>query len=850
MGQDLKKAGEKITELQAEISRLKSWLRAIDEFADFDVWFKDADSRYQYVNRKFEKSIGKSRDNLLNKSPDEIFGKERSERIIALDNQIMADGKLERVVPCDGSGKLEIHEEVRFVVNDTKGKPVGLGCFAFETTQKSLTEDALAQAQKMAKLGNWRWSVNNMALISCSEEYAAIFGMPMTEIFGKISRNREQIIHAEDLELINSVIRRFGDPDFGAYEQEYRIIRTDGEVRFVREVAEPLLSNDGNPVEYVGTLQDITSQKVAELELAAANADLEQRVAERTADLEEALADAEAANRAKSEFLANMSHEIRTPMNGVMGMAELLSNTELDAKQTMFADVIMKSGKALLTTINDILDFSRLDAGYLELDLAPFEIRQAVDDVATLLSGKTVEKDLELIVRVDPQVPQLVIGDVGRIRQIVTNLLGNAVKFTEQGHVYLNIECDSGAADCNETAKIRVSVEDTGVGIPKDKLLLIFEKFSQVDGSTTRKHDGLGLGLSISSNLVRLMDGQFGVESEEGKGSTFWFELDLPVEESMASQVPACEDLSASRILIVDDNPVNRSILSEQMMSWNFDSAAVASGKEALLFLEAAQVEKVSVDCVVLDYQMPEMNGGQVVRAMHSSPELADIPIVMLTSTEETDQGKAFSTLGVKRHLTKPAPAALLQKTIIEALEDRNSLPRKPSTSVGKSNKTESDGTDMHIIPAQIDDDDIPEPNLLPASEIGSNKLDVLVCEDNPVNQILFTQILEQESLSFKIAKNGREGVELFEQSQPTIILMDVSMPEMNGLEATAAIRQKEASIGRHTPIIGITAHALKGDLERCIDAGMDDYLSKPVSPDILAKKLSEWLSKDKIEAA
>lgn len=379
------------------------------------------------------------------------------------------------------------------------------------------------------------------------------------------------------------------------------------------------------------------------------------------------------ADRAKSEFLANMSHEIRTPMNGVMGMAELLVKTDLDAKQRMFADVILKSGSALLTIINDILDFSKIEAGQMGLDPAPFRLAEAVEDVATLVSSRVAEKDLELIVRVDPILPKFVIGDVGRLRQIVTNLMGNAVKFTDVGHVYVNVSGVHVEARGEHLVELEFRVEDTGIGIPEEDLEKVFAKFSQVDSSATRKHEGTGLGLSIASSLVELMSGTIGVESVEGSGTTFWFKVKLPIadQELASDSTPVC--VLGSRVLIVDDNEVNRSILCEQMSSWDFDNAAVKSGEEALAFLEAATDQGLQVDCVIMDYHMPGANGIETVLQIKQKPELSEIPILMLTSVNETEDGTQFSSLGIQAHLVKPARSSLLRTTIIDILQKSKS---------------------------------------------------------------------------------------------------------------------------------------------------------------------------------
>ncbi|MDJ0614633.1 MAG: response regulator [Rhizobiaceae bacterium] len=579
-------------------------------------------------------------------------------------------------------------------------------------------------------------------------------------------------------------------------------------------------------------------------------------------DLTEAIEAAESAERAKSEFLANMSHEIRTPMNGVMGMAELLAATELDAKQKMFTDVIVKSGASLLTIINDILDFSKIDAGQMELDPAPFVMAEAIEDVATLVSAKVAEKDLELIVRVDPNLPKTMVGDVGRIRQIVTNLMGNAVKFTEMGHVYVNVEGQVIKNGDENLAELRFSVEDTGIGIPQEQCDKVFQKFSQVDTSATRKHEGTGLGLSIASSLVKLMGGEIGVESSIGRGSTFWFTVTLPVEEELAPARIIPGDLSGSRVLIIDDNAVNRSILTEQMSSWEFENIAVSSGKEGLDFMRAAQSQNVELDLVILDYQMPEMSGAEVLRQMNEDDTLGAIPVIILSSVDSAQTNRELSTLGAEANLTKPTRSSLLLETILQVMaknkaekqgqtpaEAGNIDPAPPALEEPLMNETQDDvGLEDNVSPDMPAAKTETENTKNNASDVGNEgqQLDVLVAEDNEVNQIVFRQILEEAGVNYKIVENGRLAVASYKVHQPRMILMDVSMPEMNGKEATGEIRkhEKENSLMR-TPIVGVTAHALKGDMESCIEAGMDDYLSKPVSPNLLMQKIEQWLDEN-----
>ncbi|RWC49035.1 MAG: response regulator [Mesorhizobium sp.] len=554
------------------------------------------------------------------------------------------------------------------------------------------------------------------------------------------------------------------------------------------------------------------------------------------AESAESLFKAEAADRAKSEFLANMSHEIRTPMNGVLGMAELLAKTDLTARQKTFTDVIVKSGNALLTIINDILDFSKINAGQLTLDPAPFRLSEAVEDVATLVSARVAEKNLELIVRVDPRLPAHVIGDAGRFRQIITNLLGNAVKFTEKGHVLIDV----GGEIVNDVVQLKVRVEDTGIGIPAEKLQNVFEKFAQVDGSSTRRHEGTGLGLAIAARLVDLMAGKIGVESEIGRGSVFWFAVPLPAHQAAARDEIVPVDVTGARVLVIDDNPVNREILLEQLRSWSFDCAAAESGAVGLAFLDRAFQLGAAVDCIILDYQMPGMNGADVARAIASDSRLSSIPVVLLTSVDQVDFGKMIIDFGIAAHLTKPARSAVLLGTVISVVQ-------KARSQVGKARFVRE--PIVQAPPAAppaftvIRGPAMP-PTAVPESTTTPNgPIDILIAEDNDVNQLVFGQILNGLGLSYRIAGNGRTAVEMYRALRPKLILMDVSMPEMNGYEATRAIRAMETSTGTHIPIIGVTAHALKGDRDKCIEAGMDDYLPKPVSPDRLGTKIGTWLS-------
>lgn len=617
------------------------------------------------------------------------------------------------------------------------------------------------------------------------------------------------------------------------------------------------------------------------------------RLQDKTRETNDALVKAKAADRAKSEFLATMSHEIRTPMNGVLGMAELLTRTELDTRQRTFTDIILKSGNALLEIINDILDFSKIDAGQMVLCPKPFNLVDTTEDVATLMSSRVVEKDIELVVRIAPGLPDGLIGDPGRIRQVLTNLVGNAVKFTEQGHVMVEItwrEAESlqqEAGDGSDPAQrlaILFAVRDTGIGIPDDKLEAVFDKFSQVDGSSTRKHEGTGLGLAIATRLVELMGGRITVESTVGEGSTFSFEIEMDVDESanQGAESPVAA-LPGRRVLVIDDNAINRMILTEQMRDWGFDCVAVESGEIGLDLLRHARSSLgIGIDLLVLDFQMPGMTGAEVARAIRSDPLIADTPILVLSSIDQADQLEALDNLDIYAQLTKPVRTAQLRQTVQSALQ--KALRRPPQTPLVTQAPLiqESSVLTGAVTPppaAIAVSDPAPEPSpptehledharmqpaiqtdamvdaqaaiaaqapvsaQVPVSTRSEREPLVMVAEDNQVNQIVFQQSLDNLGINHDLAINGRDAVEMWARLRPDLVLMDVSMPELNGMEATAEIRAIEASEGMSpTPIIAVTAHSLKGDEDRCLAAGMDDYLSKPISPEKLAAMIERWL--------
>jgi two-component system, sensor histidine kinase and response regulator len=582
------------------------------------------------------------------------------------------------------------------------------------------------------------------------------------------------------------------------YDVEYRIRTRAGEYRWFRSRGACERDSSGQAIRVSGGLQDVTERRQYQQALI------------------EAKEAAAAANRAKSEFLANMSHEIRTPMNGVLGMTELLLDTTLDTVQRDYMNTIRDSAGALLTVINDILDFSKIEAGRLDIERIEMDLRDTVEDVARLLGMQAHSKNLELTVHIDAEVPDLVLGDPARIRQILVNLGTNAVKFTEKGEVSIEVKVIGGDP---HGFLIRCEVRDTGVGIPADRLDSLFRPFSQVDASTTRRYGGTGLGLSIVRRLAELMGGTAGVESTEGHGSVFWFtaRVGLATTRLRIDRQAQHEALKGLRVLVVDDNATNRRALASQLMSCGVHPVCVATAQDALQKLVDATFADEPFEVALLDLHMPECDGEQLGKLIRSYNHLTHTRLILLTSAGHRGDAQRFADLGFAGYLVKP----ITRRDLTACL----SLVMSNSAESWKE-RAQPLVTRHQVRALRIDGD-----------------RRILVAEDNPVNQKVSRMVLEKLGLEVDVVNNGREAVEAWSKGGYDLIFMDGQMPQLDGYEATRQIRAREAK-DAHIPIVALTAHAMKGDDLKCLNAGMDDYLTKPIDRKLLMACLEKYLGK------
>ncbi|MBI1816508.1 MAG: response regulator [Deltaproteobacteria bacterium] len=587
------------------------------------------------------------------------------------------------------------------------------------------------------------------------------------------------VVHPDDLARIANDTQSYVSGAASSYESEFRIRHRDGSYRWVLSRARVFRDASGLPYRMLGSQIDITERKRSE------------------GEVQQAKEAAETANHAKSQFLANMSHEIRTPLNGIIGMTELALQTELTPEQREYLRMVAASGDALMTVINDVLDFSKIEAGKLALDPVDFDLRDAIGDTMQAVAVRAHLKGLELAYEVHPDVPAAIVADPNRLRQILTNLIGNAIKFSEHGEVVVSVSPETSRVD---EVRLHFRVRDSGIGIAADKQPAIFRAFEQADGSTTRKYGGTGLGLTIARRLVELMGGSLWVESAIGCGSTFHFTLRARVCPRLLRPPAPIEFLTGLSVLVVDDNATNRRILNELLTHWQMRPTTVDSGEAALGCMMHAATGGAPFPLVLVDAHMPEMDGFELAERIKRTPALAGATIMMLSSADLLGEAARCRELGVAAFLTKPLRQSELLEAMLLAL--RSFTPDASTAS------------------------DVPRP-----ADASARALRILLAEDNAVNQRLGVRLLEKRGHTVIVANNGREALAIFTRGVFDLVLMDIQMPVMDGFEATAAIRALELDRGTYTPIIALTANAMKGDQERCLTAGMDGYVSKPIQP-------------------
>jgi PAS domain S-box-containing protein len=776
----------------------RNLLHSLMTYANDSIYFKDRTSRFLRISNALARRLGLDDHpaSAEGKTDFDFFTEEHARPAYEDEQEVMRTGeplvgKEERETW--GDGRVRWVSTTKVPLRDGAGRVIGTVGISRDITAAKDAEAVLRASEERTRL-----ILNNAydAFIAMSadglitewnRQAEILFGWGRAEAVGRVLA--ETIIPPELREAHSRGVAHFLATGEGPLLNRIVAVeaqRWDG-LRFPAEITIAPIRLGGQ-VFFAAFLRDVTERKRAEEELRRAK---------------EA---AEAASHAKSEFLANMSHEIRTPMNGIIGMTELALDTDLSREQRDYLSMVKVSAESLLAVINDILDFSKIEANKLHLDAVDFALRDSLGDTMKALSLRAQQKRLELVCHVPPDVPDALNGDPLRLRQIIVNLVGNAIKFTEQGEVVVDVkiaDCGLQIADSEQgnlqsaIYNLQFSVRDTGIGIPPEKQRLIFEAFAQADTSTTREYGGTGLGLTISQRLVEMMGGRLWVESETGRGSTFHFTARFaPAKADIPGSARRADSLHDLPVLVVDDNATNRQILQEMLGNWRLRPAVAASAAAALDMLRGAAEAGEPFSLVLLDAMMPGVDGFTLAEQIKEHPDLAGAVLLMLSSAGRPDDAARCRRIGVTTYLTKPVKQSELLDAILMARHEAAGEPQR---------------------------------HTLSPVAVTRRRLHVLLAEDNVVNQRLAVRLLEKAGHAVTVVGNGRDAVAAAERQPFDLVLMDVQMPEMGGFEATAAIREREKAGGGHVPIVAMTAHAMKGDRERCLAAGMDDYVSKPV---------------------
>ncbi len=775
---------------QDALKNSEMFYQALVESLPQNILRKDTKGRFVFANQKFCASLGRPLNEVLGKTDSDFFPAQLAEKYHRDDLRVMSTRQPVDTIEANQTpqgDRIYVHV-IKTPLYDASGNVVGIQGIFWDVTERKKTEEALAYERDLlrALLDNIPDRIYfkdvKSRFLRVSKSMAKRLGLKdATEVLGKTDFDFYPKALADEFYADEQRIILTGQPLINKLE---RIVDRDGQETWASVTKVPLYNRSGSVTGIIGISRDVSKLKEAEVALEQA----------RDAALETA--------RIKSEFLANMSHEIRTPMNAITGMTDLLLDTHLDEEQREFVDTIRGSTDTLLGIINDILDFSKIEAGKLSIETLDFDLREVIEDTVEMLAQRSQAKRVELVYALDDDVPTKLRGDPRRLGQVLANLLSNAVKFTERGEVLVRV---AKVRDNEETVHIRLSVNDTGIGIPSKTLPLIFKAFTQADGSTTRKYGGTGLGLAISKQLVEIMKGKIGVESTVGTGSTFWFELPLEKQKPAGDAEDPLPDFRNLRVLVVEDNATNRGALQHQLDRWKIRGGAATDAADALKQMRAAALAGDPYAVVLIDMQMPGMDGMTLAQAIKSEPGLAGARVLLLTPVGQRLDPDLMDEMGISLCLIKP----LKQSRLLDALVN--------TTQMSISRVT-----------------DVTTPTVAPPSGVKrpTQSLRILLAEDNAVNQKLALRQLQKLGYSAHAVVNGAEVLQEVERFAYDVILMDCQMPEMDGYEVTERIREfEQKSSGRRVPayIIAVTAHAMDGDRERCLSSGMNDYLTKPL---------------------
>jgi PAS domain S-box-containing protein len=821
--------------VQRELAATKERLELAMDAADHGFWDWDLSTDSVYYSPRYCTMLGYEPDELPMRKETwlDLLHPEDREPALNTVTQAVSDGKAydtEFRLRAKDRSWLWIRSRGKVYVADSQGRPQRVVGTHVDVTDRREAELSVLASREQYMLavngsrdGIWDWDLRTDSLF-LSTRWKEMIGYADHELDNCMGTFTERI-HPDDRDRVMGQVERYLKGELEVYRLEFRFRHRDGSYRWILARGEALRDGDGVAYRMAGSHSDITEDRRLQEELARALEEAKQLndyLEEQTARANSLAAEAEMANVAKSRFLASMSHEIRTPMNGVIGMADLLLDTELSSEQRGFVEVLRTSGESLLGLLNDILDFSKIEAGHLSLEQIGFDLEDVVSAMAGAVAVGIHEKGLEFVCALRPGLPQRLIGDPARLRQILLNLVGNALKFTQSGEIVVTVEPEPASGSTDTETVLRFSVRDTGIGIPVAKQSLLFHRFSQVDPSVSRTYGGTGLGLAICRELAELMGGEIGVESVEGQGSTFWFTarfgLDSGIGASATEDVPGLQALPGLQVLVVDDSESAAAVLVEQLQAWGASPAAVRDGTSALRSLRRAALSGDPWEVLIVDRSMPAMDGWSLIDTVRGTTEYGAPEIVLMTSLGSSSGGNGPGSGGAGiRTLTKPVLPHDLQDSL-------RSLLTPVSRAMVEARAAEQ--------PATVTD-----------ARPWSEQTRILLVEDNLPSQKVAMAILRKLGVQVEVAGNGVEALEALRRQPFDLVFMDMEMPEMGGLEATKRIRDSESGVRNpRIPVVAMTAHAMDGFRDKCMEAGMSDYVAKPVRTPELVRVLEQWL--------